>query len=164
MLPICERLFDHAATTRTDLRRAPRIDFHNLASSLFRFDAKPMKEVTPRGVVHRLCQHARGQSSDVQIFNVDPVVFGYQRAGQQNRPLAPPGRYPCVFLAQQPNGSAPPSTPALSPRDSPLSSRDLSGLVAAHSLPRHIVAIARGDERREPEVDTDLQASGGEKV
>lgn len=164
MHPHSEGFLDDDAAATAALTRTAWIDFHDFTPSFFRFDAKPMKEVSPPGIIDRFGQHPASQSLDAQFFDTESVVLGNKRLGDEDVILTAHVGYVGVFLGQQTHSQAAavaPSFASTHPAGGPFNC-DACRLHRAWILKRLPVAGCR--ERRQPKVNADFASRLGQRL
>lgn len=79
-MPAVAQRLRYVDTTETCLRRAARVNFHQLPTSVFSFVRQFSDECRPSGIHHRLSQPSACQAFDVEFFNGDCAVVGNKPA------------------------------------------------------------------------------------
>jgi hypothetical protein len=136
-----------------------------LTPSFYRFDFKPLSQVSPASVHDALGQvPVVNHVSDMQIFDGDHVVGCNQCARQLVQKIFPPVLRPLVLPLQQHHSLATAIATFLPTRYSPLNHAQL-GLVRPIPLRvLYLVPVARGEQTRNTYVDSNAPSCCGKRL
>lgn len=153
-----------ASAAGADLRRSATVHDGDTPSSFFRFEGEDAEKLRPSRVAHALGEPTTGEATDVQVLNGYVVVPAHKVERRLEVEVLTTAPYPPVLPGQRADHLTPPV-----PAPLPLGYPPLCPLQVRLHRPQvawvaDMLAVARGEERFEPEVYTRLASGVGQRT
>lgn len=151
-----QRLVDGGAALAAQFTCVARIHFHDFASSLFRFDVQPVKEVSPRNIVNRFCKWSSGKTTDRQALYEDYAVRCDERSRDTEMVFSTKIRDTSMLTCENASRSCSSFASFFSSHNSSLSTFGFYPRVFEYARVFEDFSVTRCSERGESEIDSDI--------
>lgn len=160
--PGCQGLSDLATAAGACLTGSASIHGNDRLPSFFRFERQDANKCAPARVVNGLCHSSAGETTDVQVFDCNEIVFAHQLERCLEKEVTPAIRHTAVLAGDDDALPISATAATLAFGKFPHRSREIRFRVPSIAWILNLQAIGKRCEAEQADIDADALAGSGQ--